>query len=108
MPSLRHVLCTVTMAAVTLAASANLAAAQKILQYGRFACPGSVTIKTLDQPNMPVQQLQIIFARVPSTSIEWSCDNRPQRAYNCPAGTNIIQVDRRQVGDIFSMTCLRR
>lgn len=93
-------------AAVTV--STDRAEAQKFLQYGRLICPGNVAIGAADNQQRPIRRNQNVFVRVPSVLIAWFCDGQPQSAYACPTNTNIVQIDRRQTGPVFTITCLQR
>ena len=94
--------------AVMVSLSALQASAQKFLMYGRVVCPDGVSVKTVQSDQMPVQKYQNLIVRVPGNLIEWFCNGRPQPAFVCPAGTNVVQVDNRQPGPVLTITCLRR
>lgn len=87
---------------------AQQVAAQKFLKYGRVVCPGNAAVKTLDAAQMPIQQYQNVITRVPGKDIQWFCNGQPQRAFVCPLGTNVVQVDHRQPGPVLTITCLQR
>ncbi len=84
------------------------ASAQQFLHYGRGACNGTVTVDTAREPKLVVGSLANSAAPVASNKIVWRCDNQPPQTFDCPASTNIVQIDRRQGGANFSIICLRR
>lgn len=84
------------------------ASAQQFLHYGRGACNGTVTVDTAREPKLVVGSLANSAAPVASNKIVWRCDSQPPQTFDCPASTNIVQIDRRQGGANFSIICLRR
>lgn len=84
------------------------AMAQQFLHYGRASCSGNVVVETSREPKLVVGALANSAAPVSSNKIVWHCDKQPAQTFECPASTNIVQIDRRQGGANFSIICLRR
>ena len=98
-------------AAVVLLAQLLLSApssAQQVLNYGRAACNGPVSVATAREPKMMIGNLANATAAVSSNRIVWQCDNGAPQTFECPPSTNMVQIDRRQGGVNFSILCLRR
>ena len=96
----------VALPAVTLLPMS--ASAQQVLNYGRAACNGAVSVATAREPKMMIGNLANSTAAVNSNRIVWQCDNQAPQTFECPPSTNMVQIDRRQGGVNFSIICLRR
>ncbi len=98
--------------AMTIATAISIGAeptsAQKFLRYGRLICPGNVAVETADARQKPIRTYQNVFARVANHQINWFCDGQAKPAYECPANTNVVQIDRRHPGPVFTITCFQR
>jgi hypothetical protein len=93
---------------LALAVQPTAASAQQVLNYGRAACNGAVSLATAREQKMVVGNLGNTIAAVTSNRIAWQCDSQPPQTFECPPSTNMVQIDRRQGGVNFSIICLRR
>ena len=107
LPTLRLLLTSVVILASIVATTPIRA--QQFLGFGRESCTGLVTVATVvANRTMVVRPLEYRSASVATNEIIWRCDNQSRPPLKCPGFTNIVQIDRRQSGRIFTFTCLRR